>query len=665
MPRRTLNLGILAHVDAGKTTLTERLLYQAGIIDAVGSVDEGTTRTDTLELERARGITIKAAVVSFDIDDVTVNLIDTPGHPDFIAEVDRVLSLLDGAVLVLSAVEGVQPQSRVLMRALGRLQVPTMLFVNKIDRAGADADRVLAAMGRRLSAAALPMGTVVSAGTRAAQFLPYQAEDPAFRASLIERLSERDDALLAAYVSDEDGVSAARLRRGLARQARRAQVHPVLFGSAVTGAGVTELMAGLVQLLPTRAADPSAEASGRIFKIERGAGGEKLAYVRMFAGTVRARQRLRIHGPDGELIAGKPTAIRVSCRGGWDARTAVRGGEIAKLWGLPGVRIGDVIGVTRDLVTTLPPPTMQTVVAPVRARDDGALRAALARLAEQDPLINVRADDTGREVSVCLYGEVQKEVIEATLAADFGIAVTFRQTTTICVERPARSGEAVEILNGDDNPFQATIGLRIRPLPPGSGIAFLTAVAPATMPLHIYKNAENFTAAMGSYVRDALHEGRYGWQVTDCDITLFHCGYCVADGPPSRRGPDSTAADFRGLTPIVVARALEDAGTVVCEPNLRASLEVPVWSISGVTNALGRLGAVVRAQSVREDLATIEAGMPAARLHRLQVQLAALTAGDGVVESTFDGYRPVPGEPPVRPRADRPVPRSVGPHSHP
>jgi len=135
--QRTLNLGILAHVDAGKTTLTERLLYAAGVIDAIGSVDDGSTQTDSLVLEQQRGITIKSAVVSFEIDDVTVNLIDTPGHPDFIAEVERVLSVLDGAVLVVSAVEGVQPQTRILMGALRRLRVPTLMFVNKIDRRGA------------------------------------------------------------------------------------------------------------------------------------------------------------------------------------------------------------------------------------------------------------------------------------------------------------------------------------------------------------------------------------------------------------------------------------------------------------------------------------------------------------------------------------------------
>ncbi|MFL6132516.1 MAG: GTP-binding protein, partial [Nocardioidaceae bacterium] len=164
-PHCCLNLGILAHVDAGKTTLTERLLHLAGVIDEPGSVDCGTTRTDTLALERRRGITIKAAVVSFPLEGTTVNLVDTPGHPDFIAEVERVLGVLDGAILVLSAVEGVQPQTRILMRALERLQVPTLMFVNKVDRTGADLDHVLAAISRRLTPDILPMGRITGAGS--------------------------------------------------------------------------------------------------------------------------------------------------------------------------------------------------------------------------------------------------------------------------------------------------------------------------------------------------------------------------------------------------------------------------------------------------------------------------------------------------------------------
>jgi ribosomal protection tetracycline resistance protein len=174
-----VNLGILAHVDAGKTTLTERLLYQAGVISTIGSVDDGSTQTDFLPLERQRGITIKSAVVSFVIGEVTVNLIDTPGHPDFIAEVERVLSVLDGAVLVISAVEGVQPQTRVLLRTLQRLHIPTLIFINKIDRAGAHDERLLQSIAERLTPAIVAMGSVSGLGTRDALFAPTTPTTPA------------------------------------------------------------------------------------------------------------------------------------------------------------------------------------------------------------------------------------------------------------------------------------------------------------------------------------------------------------------------------------------------------------------------------------------------------------------------------------------------------
>src|SRR6266576_2767856 len=240
---RTLNLGIVAHVDAGKTTLTERLLYAAGAIDEIGSVDVGTTQTDSLALERQRGITIKSAVVSFAIDDVAVSLIDTPGHPDFIAEVERALSVLDGAVLMISAVEGV------------RLRVLTLMFVNKIDRRGAGYERPLRAISERLTPAIVAMGSAHGLGTRAAGFTPYSGADVAFTARLAEVLAERSDPILAAYVHAERGIPYRRLRAELAAQARRGSVHPVFFGSALTGAGVDSLVSGIAELLPAAGRD--------------------------------------------------------------------------------------------------------------------------------------------------------------------------------------------------------------------------------------------------------------------------------------------------------------------------------------------------------------------------------------------------------------------------
>jgi len=652
MSQKTLNLGILAHVDAGKTTLTEQLLYAAGVIHQPGSVDAGTTQTDSLALERQRGITIKSAVTSFPIGDVSVNLIDTPGHPDFIAEVERVLSVLDGAVLVISAVEGVQPQARILMRALRRLRIPTLLFVNKIDRPGADTERVLRAISERLNLAIMAMGSASALGTPDADFRPSGAGDAGFRARLAEVLADRDDGILAAYVDDAEGIPYRRLREELAAQARRALVHPVFFGSAITGAGIGPLMAGIAELLPAAAGDADGPVSGSVFKIERAIGGQKIAYVRISSGTVRARDRLRF----GVDLEDKVTAIAAFERGSALQRESVSAGEIGKLWGLDDVQIGDRIGQvgTNGTRHQFPPPTLESVVVARDPADRAPLRVALGQIAEQDPLMNLRQDDNRQETYVSLYGEVQKEVIQATLANDFGIEVTFRETTMIYIERPAGCGSAVEFLQADTHPFSATVGLRVEPGPTGSGIEFRLDVHARDVPIYIYKTTGSFTEAMTQYVRDTFLEGLHGWEVTDCVVTMNECNYYIGDGPKKQvlSTPRTTAADFRKLTPLVLMHALKRAGTVVCEPMARVTLEIPMAAMGAVLSALAQLAAAVDPPLVRGELCVLETLLPSAQVHGLQQQLPGLTSGEGVLESAFGGYQPVRGYIPIRSRTD-------------
>ena len=637
---RSLNLGILAHVDAGKTSLTERLLYDAGVIDAVGSVDDGSTQTDFLALERQRGITIKAAVVSFVLDDLTVNLIDTPGHPDFIAEVERVLSVLDGAVLVVSAVEGVQAQTRVLMRALRRLGIPTVIFVNKIDRGGADCERTLRSIAERLTPAIVPMGSARDLGTRAADFTPSGPADAAFTAGLADVLTAGDEALLAAYVDDEAAVPYARLRDALAAQTRRGLVHPVFFGSAITGAGVAALTAGIAELLPASEGDADGPVSGAVFKVERGPAGEKIAYVRMFSGTIRVRDRLTLR--DGEA---KVTAIAVFERGAARRHDQVAAGQIAKLWGLGDVRIGDAIGVPHptSIEHHFAPPTLEAAIVPRRPEEKAALHAALAQLAEQDPLINLRQDDVRQEMFVSLYGEVQKEVIEATLANELGVEVEFRETSTICVERPVGVGEALDALGKGGNPFLATVGLRVEPAPVGAGVQFRLDVALVTIPLYVFKAVEEFRHAVEETVRDTLEQGLHGWRVTDCLVTMTHSGYS---------SPGTGSGDFRKLVPLVLMSALRQAGTVVCEPIHRFDGEIPADTLGAVLSMLARLDAEPGAPSMRGATCALEGRVPAARAHELQQRLSGLTRGEGVIECSFERYEPVRGTGPTRARTD-------------
>ena len=454
-------------------------------------------------------------------------------------------------------------------------------------------------------------------------------------------LVEHDDTLLAAFVADENAITTAHLRGTLARQTHRMLVHPVFFGSAITGAGVDALLAGIRALLPAKTGDADGPVSGTVFKIERGHSGEKIAYVRMFSGTIHVRERLRF-GNDHE---GKATALSVFERGTAVQASAVVAGQIGKVLGLGDVQIGDTIGArpTNAVPHYFAPPTLETVVVPRHAADRGGLHAALARLVEQDPLINMRRDESRQELFVSLYGEVQKEVIEETLRSENNIEVEWSETTTICAEKPCGTGEAIEMLGKGDNPFIAGVGLRVEAGAPHSGIVFNIEARVNSLPLYVYKSIEEFEASMLDTVRDTFQQGLYGWRVTDCRVTLTHCEY----SPPS-----TSARDYRLLTPLVLMRALQEAGTAVYEPVHHFRLEIPTDTFGPMLPVLARLGATPQAPEMEGASCVLEGLIPADRVHELHQQLPGLTRGEGVLESAFEDYSLMRGVFPVRPRTD-------------
>lgn len=302
----TINIGIVAHVDAGKTSLTERILYETNVIKEIGRVDSGNTQTDSMELERQRGITIKASVVSFCIDDVKVNVIDTPGHADFIAEVERSFRVLDGAILVISAVEGVQAQTKILMRTLQKLNIPTILFVNKIDRSGANTEKVMKQIKEVLSNEAFPFYSVLNEGTKEARIIEYKSYD-----DCMERVVPYNETLLESYVNNEV-VPDVRLRKELEKQIQQANVYPIFFGSAMTGMGVTELLENISALIPAEISAQDGTLSGVVFKIERESSGEKIAYVRVFSGSLHVRKYVDIQRSKSQSHKEKLKNVHVS-----------------------------------------------------------------------------------------------------------------------------------------------------------------------------------------------------------------------------------------------------------------------------------------------------------------------------------------------------------------
>jgi len=626
---RTLNLGILAHVDAGKTSLTERLLFHAGVIRTLGGVDTGDTQTDTLALERERGITIRSAVASFSAAGTRINLLDTPGHPDFIAEVERVLGVLDGAVLVVSAVEGVQAQTRVLMRALARLKVPTIIFVNKIDRRGADDSAALANLRARLTPAIVPMGHAVAPGTPQAAYRAGDWQDGHFCLDVLQLLVEHDDEMLDAFASDRD-LPPEMLRERLTRQTAQGLVHPVFFGSAISGAGIDELVTGITTLLPTPKPDATAPTSATVFKIERNGAGEKLAVVRVISGSIQVRDHVLVAQKDNRV-----TGIEVFCEGHVERRDLAMAGDIARVKGFSTIRVGDWIGERPSAPRRqFAPPMLESAVVPVDAAAAPLLWKALSQLAEQDPLINLRQTSAEAGISVSLYGEVQKEVIEHTLKADYGLDVRFLETSPIYVERITGIGTSIEHA---PDPFLATVGLRVEPSGSEGRHVFRSEVDPGSAPPFAFK-------AIDDALEEALRQGIHGWQVINAAVSL-------TEVTRLRKWTTSTPSDHRNLTPLVLGAALLAAGTEVCEPIDRITIDMPMEALPRVQSMLMRLGASLEPPFVAEEVAVLSGTIAAINVHTVQRALPSLTSGLGTIENEFFGYRAVVGSPPTRTRS--------------
>ncbi len=627
-----LNLGIVAHVDAGKTSLTERLLYEAGAVTRPGSVDAGTTRTDSMELERRRGITIRAAVTSIRLGDLTVNLLDTPGHPDFIAEVERSLAVLDAAVLVVSSVEGVQPQTVAIWRALRRIGVPTLFFLNKVDRRGADVDRVVTQLRERLGVRPVVLTRVTGPGTRDARVRPVALDaEP-----VVEAVAEVDDAVAARWLTGEP-PRIRDLRRAIRRAVRRVELTPVACGSAITGAGVPQLRHLLADLLP-RCDERDGPPAGTVFAVDRDDRGRR-AWLRLWSGRLRVRDRV-------QLAEGRPrtiTEIAVSEPDGVLVRPSASAGQIVAIRGVPA-RIGQHVGdpPRRDLYR-FPPATRQALVEPVEPGQRLALFAGLAQLADEDPLVDLRLDEQQGEAVIRLHGEVQKEVIAALLEDRYGVPVRFSGTLTACIERVVGAGAAEERIKERGNPYLAGIGLRVEAAPVGHGVEFRPGVEPGRLP-------PAFVAATEEGVRAALRHGRHGWPVTDCLVTMTSSQYWPRQSRPHQKfdkSVSSVAADFRNLAPVVVTAALRRAGTRVCQPVERFDVNLPRETLDAVTALLGRAGAVVRDTTATGGYLEVSGTLPSSRVPQVVDALPDLTGGEAVLSTHFDHYAPVTGESPA------------------
>ncbi|HDR4559777.1 GTP-binding protein [Bacillus cereus] len=628
----TINIGIVAHVDAGKTSLTERILYETNVIKEIGRVDSGNTQTDSMALEKQRGITIKASVVSFFINDLKVNVIDTPGHADFIAEVERSFRVLDGAILVISAVEGVQAQTKILMRTLQKLNIPTILFVNKIDRNGANTEKVMKQIKDVLSNEAFPFYSALNEGTKKSRIIEYKSYD-----DCMELLAPYNESLLESYVNNEI-IPDTLLREELITQIAQANVYPIFFGSAMTGIGVTELLENISDLIPANTSAENEILSGVVFKIERETSGEKIVYVRVFSGRLHVRKYVDIQR--GEAITHKEK-IKKLCmfhNGNAVQASIVPSGEFCKVWGLSDVKIGDIIGERTDYIKDIhfAEPQMEATIDAVPTERIHDLYAALMELCEEDPLIKVWKDDVHNELYIRLFGEVQKEVIETTLYEKYNLQVTFSNTRVICIEKPIGVGNRMEVMGEKENPFYATVGFKVERGELNSGITYKLGVELGSLPLAFHKAIEDT-------VFQTLKQGLYGWEVTDISVTLTHTGYA---------SPVTTASDFRNLTPLVLMNALKQAETYVYEPVNEFELTVPEHAISTAMYKLAAIPATFAEPILYNDSYQLTGALPVAKTENFKRMLHSFTEGEGIFTTKPADFTKLTAPFPTRKRVD-------------
>ncbi|RKJ38771.1 GTP-binding protein [Acutalibacter sp. 1XD8-33] len=623
---KTLNLGVVAHADAGKTTLTEQILFRSGAIRRAGSVDEGTAVTDGMEIERSRGISVRTACASVQWKDCRINLIDAPGHADFLSEVERTLAVLDAAVLVISSVEGVQPQTRLLLEAIRRANLPCFLFFNKLDRAGSNWRKAFAQVEKECGTPCLSLTRAEREEEREAASVPLDFSSSDWEEAAV--LASGDEVLLERLLSGEACDS--RLWECLKDRVSRGELYPAVCGASKFGLGVPELLDGICRLL--KEAEPlGEELCARVYKVEHDPALGKAAYVRLFAGEIRNRQTVDVVGKGGtgpeEAPAEKVTRVRAVEGRRFIDGECLAAGEIGVIYGMESVQAGDLLGKALSGLREyrLAEPLLLSRVEPELPEELPQLTAALRQLEDEDPALGCEWNREKQELWARLTGKLQIEVLEALLLQRWEIRARFGEPSVIYRETPASPAEGFESYTWP-KPCWAEVRFLVEPLPRGAGFQYECLVSPGKLPYRYQTHVE-------TAVPRALKQGIQGWQVTDLKVTLVDGGWHHIHTHP---------LDFFVATPMGLMNALRNAGSKLLEPVLKVELSGPQDYLGKAMGVLASRRAVFQPAELSGDSFRLEALVPAAEAMELPVDFAAATGGMGIYSSRFSHYQDCP-----------------------
>lgn len=612
----TINIGIFAHVDAGKTTITESLLFQSGAIKTMGRVDRGDTQTDKMDVEKRRGISVQATPTSINWKDLKINIIDTPGHSDFVAEVERSMLPLDGAVLVVSAKEGVQSHTNLLFNTLKQLRIPTIIFINKIDRMGADVKGVLDEMKSSLSENILSIQTVSSSESEGLVLSePFEYDED----EAINCISLVNEGFMEEYLEGRS-FTKTELDEAIMRSSRKGLVYPVLMGSALNNLGVDNLLSNIETLLPVNQPKEDEELSGIVFKINRNKDGAKQLYVRLYGGELYNRQ---VIGNE------KVTSIKKIEMGKEFIANHVQGGDIAVITGLNELNIGDAIGkLKKELAVDLGRPTLKVKVVPNDKADLPKLVRGLKELTESDPLLEYELDEIEKDLYVNLFGNVQKEILKELLEVKYQVVIDYEEEVIIYRETVVGTGEAVRVMYDTAKPFAATIGLKVEPNHRGDGIVYRSEVSTGYLPKTFQDGAEDG-------VWRTVKQGLMGWELDDIIITLIEGEFNSVDSSPS---------DYRNLSPMVLMEAIAQAKTKLLWPVNKFELKVQENLVGRALSDLSKMKATFNDPVLSNGYYTLKGLIPVEYSNDYDQEVIAYTSGKGVYITKFHSYSDAPSD---------------------